>query len=75
MLDSMSIPRVNPQTETYKEFTFGKEEVEHTLYDQLKEEQLKNKENESIFRPEETNKSNSKLVQLENFISADGAQD
>lgn len=39
----MSLHRVNPQTEAYKEFTFGKEEVEHTLYDQLKEEQLTNK--------------------------------
>lgn len=55
MLDSMSFPRVNPQMEPYKEFTFGKEEVEHTLYDQLKEEQLKNKDNEPIFHPEEAN--------------------
>lgn len=71
----MSFPRVNPQMEPYKEFTFGKEEVEHTLYDQLKEEQLKNKDNESIFHPEEANESHSKLAQLEAFASTDGVQD
>lgn len=75
MLDSISFPRVNHQTEPYKEFTFGKEEVEHTLYDQLKEEQLKNKQDEPMPHPEEANHSKSKLAQLEALASAEGAQD
>jgi uncharacterized phage-like protein YoqJ len=47
MLDSMSAHRepTNQQIEQYKEFTFGKDEVEYTLYDKIKEESLKNMEN------------------------------
>ncbi len=54
MIDSMSLPRVNPHPEQYKEFTFGKEEVEYTLYDQMKEN-LKEKEKEVIINAEESN--------------------
>ena len=74
MIDSMSLPRVNPHPEQYKEFTFGKEEVEYTLYEQMKES-LKEKEKEVIINAEESNQSISKFVQLESLASVDAAQD
>jgi hypothetical protein len=74
MIDSMSLPRVNPQPEQYNEFTFGKEEVEYTLYDQMKEH-LKDKEKEVMINVDENNQSSSRFVQIEALVSADPAQD
>lgn len=76
MLDSISIHRepTNHQIEQFKEFTFGKEEVEYTLYDKIKEENLKKTENDLNFDADVNNISYSKGEQLDNLAVIDPAQ-
>jgi hypothetical protein len=74
MVGSMSLPRTNPQPEQYSEFALGKEETGYTLYDQMNEGNLKDKEKDVMIDAYENNQSSSRCLQREGLASTDRTQ-